>query len=289
MSDVWGSSDGASWVLIGGQTLAYGRGQSSVVGQTVTTSPSYTASTPFFTEGGLSMKCQDPTTGALYLLSGFLYNPSTLSYGLPVRQNAYSSMNGQTWTNLTSSFTPPGRGAGWCFVDSSSRIFVLGGTLVSGSNANDVWMSSNGGSSWTQQTGAAQWAGRNGHRATYYRSSVLNTQVITLSAGYVTNIGATNEVWVSSDTGVSWAQATASAPFQIREHGAMLASSTGVLIVTMGGPGEFQTDDLWASLDGNHPIITIAHCLSSMRCSASLFTFYLLITCSYYALLTICC
>ena len=269
VSDVWGSTDGSNWALIGGQTLAYGKGQSSVVGQTATTSPSYSASTSFFTEGGLSMKCQDKSTGQLYLLSGFQYNPATLGYGLPVRQNAYVSTDGQTWTNLTSGFTPPGRGAGWCFVDSSSRIFVLGGTLVDGSNAADVWMgtvSGSGTQTWQRQTGAASWAGRNGLRATYYRSSVLNTQIITMSAGYVTNVGAANDVWASSDNGVTWVQTTAAAPFQIREHGALLASSTGVLITTMGGPGELQTDDLWASLDGG---ITWGSCTGSTAANSS--------------------
>ena len=195
---MWNSTDGQTWALIGGQTLAYGLGQSSVPGQTVTTSPSFTASTAFFAEGGLSMKCQDRSTGQLFLLSGFQYMPATLNYGAAVRQNAYVSADGQTWTNLTSGFTPPGRGAGWCFVDSSSHIFVLGGSLASGANANDVWMgtvSTSGAQTWQQQTASAGWAGRNGLRAAFYQSSVLGKQIITISAGYVTNVGATNDVW----------------------------------------------------------------------------------------------
>ena len=269
MGDVWASTDGTSWALIGGQTLAYGRGGSSVPGQTVTTSPSFTANSAFFTEGGLSMKCQDRSTGQLYLLSGFQWMSATLSYGAAVRQNAYVSTDGQTWTNLTSAFTPPGRGAGWCFVDSSSRIFVLGGTVANGSNANDVWLgtvSSSGTQTWQQQTASAQWQGRNGLRAAYYQSSVLGKQIITVSAGYVTGLGASNDVWASSDLGVSWSQASVAAPFQIREHGALLASSSGVLIVSMGGPGELQTDDVWASLDGG---VTWGSCTGSTAANAS--------------------
>ena len=66
--------------------------------------------------------------------------------------------------------------------------------------------------------------------------------------------------------GVSWTQMTATAPFQIREHGALLASSTGVLIVTMGGPGELQTDDIWASLDGG---VTWGSCTGSTAANSS--------------------
>jgi len=50
--------------------------------------------------------------------------------------------------------------------------------------------------------------------------------------------------------GVSWAMASASAPFQVRAHGNMVATTTGVLIVTGGDYGLYQTDDLWVSLDG---------------------------------------
>ena len=48
--------------------------------------------------------------------------------------------------------------------------------------------------------------------------------------------------WASSDLGVSWVQVTAAAPWQVRDHGVLLATPQGVLISTAGGFGEYQTN-----------------------------------------------
>jgi hypothetical protein len=166
-------------------------------------------------------------------------------------------------TNLTSGFIPPARLYGRCIVDSQSRVYIFGSRETSlETESNDVWQMiynpSTNTQTWTQQTNAAQWYPRDSPGADTYTSSVLGIEIITLSGGYTTvpvysfipYDGGTNDVWASSNLGQSWSPVTLAAPFQVRDHGVLLATPAGVLIVTAGGFGEYQTNDLWASLDG---------------------------------------
>lgn len=124
--DTWASTDGVVWTLIGGYTLSYGNGGfSSVPGATSVSSTAYGLGMPSFTEGQNSMKCWDKQTGRMYLFSGAQWQPATRNYGAP-RPYSYSSIDGQTWVNLTSGFVPPARLYGRCLVDSASRVFVMG-------------------------------------------------------------------------------------------------------------------------------------------------------------------
>jgi hypothetical protein len=253
--DSWASTDGVNWSLIGGYTLAYGNGGfSSVPGATSISSQAATQGLPSFTEGQNSMKCTDKNTGRMYLLSGAQWQPATHSFGAP-RPFSYTSIDGQTWVNLTSGFVPPARLYGRCLVDSSSRLYILGSReSAAETEGNDVWMmiynASTNVQTWSQQTAAAQWFARDSPGADTYTSAVLNTEIMTLAGGYTTTAGAVNDVWASSDLGKSWVQTTANAPWQPRDHGVLLATQAGVLIVTAGGFGEYQTNDLWISLDG---------------------------------------
>jgi len=96
---------------------------------------------------------------------------------------------------------------------------------------------------WSQQTAAAQWSARDSPGADSYTSSQLGVEIITMAGGYTTTAtyGGNNDVWASSDLGVSWVRVSAAAPWQVRDHGLLLATPAGVLIVTAGGFGEYQT------------------------------------------------
>jgi hypothetical protein len=196
----------------------------------------------------------------MYLFSGAAFITSTHGWSTP-RQNSYTSIDGQTWTNITSGFIPPTRLYGRCIVDSQSRVYIFGSRETSTEvESNDVWQMvfnpSTNTQTWTQQTNAAQWYPRDSPGADSYTSSLLGTEILTLSGGYTLvapytftpYYGGNNDVWASSDLGRSWSPVTLTAPFQVRDHGVLLSTPAGVLVVTTGGFGDYQTNDLWASL-----------------------------------------
>ena len=192
----------------------------------------------------------------MYLFNGATWQPATHNFGAP-RVQSYTSLDGQTWVNLTSGFVPPPRLYGRCIVDSSSRVYIFGSREnAAETESNDVWQlvynPTTNTQVWTQQTSAAQWTPRDSPGADSYFSSVLGLEVLTLAGGYNLQqaYGGTNDVWVSINLGVSWALASAAAPWQVRDHGVLVASAAGVLVSTAGGFGEYQANDLWASLDG---------------------------------------
>jgi hypothetical protein len=68
--DVWASTNGANWNLIGGYTLSYGSPlYSSIVGATSVQSVAAQNSLPGFIDGENSMKCTDKNTGQRHTLS----------------------------------------------------------------------------------------------------------------------------------------------------------------------------------------------------------------------------
>lgn len=73
--DVWASTNGANWILIGGYTLSYGSPlYSSIVGATSVQSVAAQNGLPGFIDGENSMKCTDKNTGRINTLSSQTYH-----------------------------------------------------------------------------------------------------------------------------------------------------------------------------------------------------------------------
>ena len=221
--------------------------------------------------------CAD-SLGNLFILSG-----DALGFGSNVNVMWRSSNGGVTWSNTTNNAWKPRRNA-VCVVDSNNYLYFLGGKAYNDSTQlpaaevtdNSVWMSTNSGNSWQQQTAQAPWLARDGPSAASYYSSVLGKTVLYVSTGYVypavvQNVGvvyntsdeiaedngnAVNDVWASSDMGVSWSLVTSNPGFPCRSHGRMRATQNGVLLISDGSSetGSYGDEgylaDLWASLDG---------------------------------------
>lgn len=129
-------------------------------------------------------------------------------------------------------------------------------TVVSDvSYANDVYMSSNQGQSWTMMTLQANWIPRDAVFTHTVYSHALQKDIISLIGGHATAatqcspVGLTNEVWVSSDSGVNWTLLTL-ALFLPRNHGTMATqvSAAGVIVIFGGKLSETVTlyaNDVW--------------------------------------------
>ena len=147
-------------------------------------------------DGAIKMR---DSTGRLYLLGGSY--TSTVQY----------SDNGLTWSTATAPWH--GRAYTGAVADPFGRIFVFGGqgavddhTGASGTYLNDVWMSTTQGVSWTLQTLAAAWDIRDSLMGVAYYSQPLQRTILLNSGGHddTTLNFRPNEVWASSDLGVTW-------------------------------------------------------------------------------------
>lgn len=123
-----------------------------------------------------------------------------------------------------------------------------------------MWKSSNGGRDWTLQTLKAPWTARSQHDATATFSPALGKTILYVSNGIYESPKAANrnnDIWASSDDGVSWIQINANPAYPSRQDGET-DSLNGVLVVTGGDIGTNNpgnVNDLWASLDGSVHIL----------------------------------
>lgn len=172
----------------------------------------------------------------------------------------YSQNGGLVWNNITS--TPwYRRDYPLCVVDPQTDIvYLLGGLTYGGSpSLNDIWASSDG-VVWIEITDAAPWAARFGATGTAVYSQALETTLIYIMSGvveqYIQGVQSlgTNDIWVSSNLGISWTQLVAAAPFDIRTYARLTATSDGILILTEGAEDVAVSDsyyphDIWVSAD----------------------------------------
>jgi hypothetical protein len=171
----------------------------------------------------------------------------------------YSIDGGVEWYNMSvPNNTWTRRDDAACVVDPiSDTVILLGGLHYGGVySLNEVWSSSDGGLSWTLSM--ASWAPRAGLSVASVYNSVLERTLIYVVAGIigqsdygVQGLGS-NDVWVSSDLGATWTQLTNAAPWDIRSHARLTATSDGILILTEGAEDEALSDsyyphDIWVS------------------------------------------
>ena len=278
-NDVWASADmGASWDLISGISR-FGSGGLQ---------PAYVSTRSFAGRQDAS-QCEDPVSDDVFSLGGIIP-------GVGASNQVYYSSDAVHWTQRTGtrSFAPP-RTWTSCDIDDHGVMYVLGG-MVPGNNGasptanrllNDVWWGTNRGSSWTMVSTddegleAARWSARAEHSVLLYHSPVLKTDLIYVIGGWTKYqppvVEAINDVWVSSDGGLSWKELTGlyteEGPtenlFPRRWGQAAVITAKGVLLVIGGADSKnnrldttVSYKDMWASFDGG------ANCTSSTATTA---------------------
>lgn len=161
-NDVWYSSTSTSWQTYQAVTIA-----------SAYNSESYGPTT-----------CADPYRQVLYSIGGDLTNDrggtNTIYYSLDL---------GQHWTQTQGAF--PGRSNAACFVDSYSRVYVVGGKQAGNNDSNvskDVWQAPLFGNgtlgAFTLQTSFPPFTARDGFSGATYYSSQLTTDIIYVGSGY---------------------------------------------------------------------------------------------------------
>ena len=242
-NDVWASTDdGASWDLISGISRF---GRSGLVNSASPLSS--------FTPRVGATNCEDPSTDDVYSLGGLL------PLGLTATNDVWFSDHGLEWYRLATSFTPA-RYFASCDVNSQQHLLMMGGQASSSNTLyNDVWIAQE--NSWKLQCTRAPWAARAEHLVLVGDNGLLGVELLYVMGGITTLSAASNfqaqsnDVWVSSDEGYSWALVTAAAPWSTRWGHVGVITTAGVLLVIGGihndlGFPWYSQNDIWASFDG---------------------------------------
>lgn len=239
MSDVWKSSDGIAWTL-------------------VNASPSWS----YIQNGTRTGLCAFGSNNGgdgntIYITGG--YRCTELYYGysehIIVSSDIYSSTDGNIWTDVgdlpVGPETPSG---GWSISNDwfGHQSPWMSTTLIGGQNtqyssgpyhyaifpAYGTVYSTYLGSPWTTRTITGAWTPRIYHSSIYYNSKLY------LMGGYSSDSLFKNDVWYSSDEGVTWSQYSA-ANWSIRQFPQAQVFNSKIYIAGGYSSAEGYHNDVW--------------------------------------------
>jgi len=179
----------------------------------------------------------------------------------------------ENWTAL--GWTQVNTGTGWSFRSGHSsvampdgRIVVMGGFNNVTGLKNDVWQSTNNGATWTQVNASAGWAPRYGHSGVVLadgsilvmggfvgasqgtsRGTSLLPAKSSITHGFSDGSSITNDVWRSTDNGVTWTRVTANAGWSARSYQSTVVMADGSIVLMGGADTNGIKNDVWRSTD----------------------------------------
>jgi hypothetical protein len=152
---------------------------------------------------------------------------------------------GATWTRVNAD-------AGWGKRIEHSSVVMADGTivLVGGSNSrgymNDVWQSRDQGETWTCVNASTGWKPRSMLGIAVIPDGSIIVSGGTLAGGY----SQFNDVWRSTDKGITWTEMTPHAQWAARYGHRMVTIPDGSIIITGGFTfGHASWNDVWQSTD----------------------------------------
>ena len=248
-NDVWASSnEGRTWDLISGISYFGSSGLTPAV--------LYASS---FTPRAGSTNCEDPTSDVVYSLGGYL----TEGADGVVSNQVWQSDDALVWRLVQSDTFAPARFFSSCDVNSQQLLLVMGGSAGTFEYLNDVWHATGKGNTWTRITEHAPWPARAEHLVLVGTAPLLGKELVYVIGGFQDDPTASNDVWASSDDGVTW-QFIAIAPFGPRwGHGGVITSAGAIMV--FGGTNTnlnalVTYHDAWLSFNGG---LTWSSCVLS--------------------------
>ena len=157
-----------------------------------------------------------------------------------------STDNGATWTLVNAR-------AGWSPRQEHSSVVMPDGTIVllggstAGGYVNDVWQSGDQGETWIRVNASTGWTPRDSLAIAVLPDSSIIVSGGTLAGGY----SQFNDVWRSTDKGVTWTEMTPHAQWSPRYGHRTVVMPDGSIVLTGGytfGTGMFM-NDVWRSSD----------------------------------------
>jgi len=216
-------------------------------------------------------------------VAGFTGTPTSGTAPLPVAFNDTSANIPTGWAwffgdePYTQAWTRVNANAGWSFrIGHSSvampdgRIVVMGGFNNVTGLTNDVWQSTDIGATWTRVNGSAGWAPRydqsgvvlsdgsilvmggfvgtsQGASRGTSRGSSLLPPISSVSRGFADGSSISNDVWRSTDNGVTWTMMTASAGWSARSYQSSVVMRDGSIVLMGGADTTGLKNDVWRS------------------------------------------
>jgi hypothetical protein len=131
-------------------------------------------------------------------------------------------------------------------------LILAGGYHDVGDFENDVWQSTDNGVTWTRLVEHAGWQGRFGHGVDVAADGSL---ILTGGHGYGSqgsgsqNYEYKNDVWKSTDNGVTWTRVVAHAGWSKRGYHSHVVLSDGSIVLMGGVYSSSYYNDVWRSVD----------------------------------------
>ncbi|WP_292347091.1 PKD domain-containing protein [Methanoregula sp. PtaB.Bin085] len=158
-----------------------------------------------------------------------------------------STDSGATWTLVNGSSAWSARRVHNTAVLPDGTILLIGGGDYA-KYRNEVWRSSDQGVTWTMINANGGWTPRESMAIAVLSNDTIILSGGTLSGGYTQF----NDVWRSTDKGLTWVQATANAPWQKRYGHTMTVLGDDSIILVGGytfGGSPLYPRDTWRSTD----------------------------------------
>jgi hypothetical protein len=161
----------------------------------------------------------------------------------PTGWNTYSGDDEFAWKWVRSYLLRDGRSLATSVALPDGSIVLMGGTGHS-IYYHDVQRSTDASAAWwTQMIGSAEWTARSAHT-----SVVISDGSIVLMGG--SNGGSNfNDVWHSTDKGITWTQMTSSAEWTARDYLTSVALPDDSIVLMGGDDGSNRLNDVWRSID----------------------------------------
>jgi PKD repeat protein len=208
MNDVWRSTDnGTTWAL-------------------VNASPGW--SVRYFSS---SVALPD---GSIVLMGG------KNQFGQAYQEVWRSADDGSTWAQVTQNAQWAARSAFSSVVMPDGSIVLIGGSDNVLGYDNETWRSMDQGATWTEVNASSGWTPRMDHG-----SVVMPDGSIVLMGGYNGAIGNLNDVWQSTNNGLTWTEVNASAGWTPRGGYPSMAMPNGSIVMMGGYDNSGMLNDTW--------------------------------------------
>jgi hypothetical protein len=177
--------------------------------------------------------------GSIILMGGYG------GYKAKFTNDVWKSTNGgATWTEMNTNPDWAPRQYHTSVTMADGNIVLMGGSDGTLKFKNDVWKSTDDGITWTLVTTTPGWEGRSWHT-----SVALEDNSILLMGGYTTSGSYKNDVWKSTDDGITWTLVNANAGWSPRIGHSSVLTKDGSIILMGGNTNRTVKNDVWKSTD----------------------------------------
>jgi uncharacterized delta-60 repeat protein len=172
--------------------------------------------------------------GSIVLMGG--WNSSYVIYKNDVWR---STDNGATWTQVNAS-------AGWSARFGHTSVVMPDGSIVlmggsDGGWKNDVWRSTDYGATWTRVNASSGWSGRVSHSSV----AMPDGSIVLMGGNSAINIFK-NDMWRSTDNGITWIQVSAFSGWTGRDAFSSVALPDGSIVLVGGyDVSHSRMNDVW--------------------------------------------